>query len=150
MQLNEQDLARLSAKAEETDNAANPQQPGTEEQGTGAPQLETIELTLDAEMAMLMGMIVNVLKPALPSLEGIYTPPVIQALAGSTAAVCKKHGWLQNGIGGKYGEELALGMIVVPLGIATYKGVTADIAAQKAAKPAKPAKEEKPVQEAAQ
>lgn len=147
MQLNKDDLARLQAKADETDQAANPQQPGSEAQDSGEPELQTIELTLDAEMAMLMGAVVKMLKPAFPSLEGIYTPEVIQALSASSAAVCNKHGWLQNGIGGKYAEELAFGFIVLPLGMATYKGVTADIAARKAAKPAK---EEKPVQEAAQ
>lgn len=136
MQLNADDLSRLQAKAEQTDSAATPQQPGSEGQAADNAQLETLQLTLDAEMAMLMNAVVKMLTPAFPSLGSIYTPEVIQGLSATSAAVCNKHGWLQNGIGGKYAEELALGFMVLPIGMATYKGVTADISANKAKKPA--------------
>ncbi|MGP1718175.1 MAG: hypothetical protein ACTS9Y_13425 [Methylophilus sp.] len=145
--IDENELNRLATKAQQADAAATEQAAVTEQTGTGDQGIQTIELTLDAEMAMMLNMILNMLKPALPSLEQIYTPPVIQALSESTAAVCNKHGWLQNGLAGKFAEELALGAIVIPVGLATYKGVTADIAYNKAAqttqeKPVEPAKAE--------
>ncbi|WP_395137279.1 hypothetical protein [Schlegelella aquatica] len=89
---------------------------------------------LARELAGLITMAVATLGPAFPSLKGIYTPEVTEAAAQSVAAVCHKHGWLQAGLMGRWGEEIACLVIVGPLVYQTAQGVRADLAAR--AKPA--------------
>lgn len=61
----------------------------------------------------------------------------MQALSESIARVCNKHGWLVDGIGGKWGEEIALAAIALPVGFSTYKAVTQDLSVLKAKAQAK-------------
>lgn len=90
---------------------------------------------LAGEIAGLVTAAVGMLGPVFPSLKDIYTPEATQAAAGAVAAVCQKHGWMQNGMLGEHGEEIACLFIVGPLAFATYKGVQVDIAARKPAQP---------------
>jgi hypothetical protein len=87
---------------------------------------------LAAELKMFASGILNMVFPAFPSLRGIYTEPVIDGLCNSGAAVCDKRGWLQNGIGGEYAEEIAFVLMAIPLGLATNAAVRHDIAVLKA------------------
>lgn len=80
------------------------------------------------EIAALMGMAVAALSPMLPSLKAIYTPETIGAASGAIGALCDKHGWLDGGVFGKYGAEIACAAVVGPLAYATYHGVRADLA----------------------
>lgn len=91
--------------------------------------------TLQEEIAGLMGMVVAVLSPMLPSLKAIYTEATIGAASGAIGAVCEKHGWLEGGLMGKYGEEIACVAIVGPLAFTTYQGVRVDLAAMEKKKP---------------
>lgn len=110
-------------------------------------QAETVENTealnipngvnLAGEFSVYLTMIVGVVAPALPSVKAIYSEQVIGGLSEATAAVCIKHGWLQDGIGGKYAEEITLAALIIPLGLATHKAVQHDIAALKAKAEAK-------------
>lgn len=84
------------------------------------------------ELAGLLKVAVAALSPIYPSLKTIYTDETTAAASNAIALVCKKHGWLANGMMGNYGEEIACIAIVGPLALSTYQGVTADIAARKA------------------
>lgn len=111
-----------TSAAEETTNA------DTSQQTSNAP----VEMTLEGELEMYLTMLFNMLFPAFPSLKPLYTPEVIKGIAIQTSVVCRKHGWLVNGLGGQFAEELALLVMVVPLGVATYAAVKHDLAIMKA------------------
>lgn len=91
--------------------------------------------TKQEEIAALMGMAVAALSPFLPSLKAIYTPETIGAASGAIGALCDKHGWLGDGVFGKYGAEIACAAVVGPLAWATYHGVRADLAEHAKRKP---------------
>lgn len=91
---------------------------------------------LAQELAAAVTVAVAILGPIYPSLKEIYTEQATQSAAGAVAAVCNKHGWLQGGMMGKYGEEITCLLVVGPLAVATYKGIQADTAARERAKPA--------------
>lgn len=100
----------------------------------GAPG-ETVQEAppnLADELSAMIKIAVATLKPALPSLEEIYTPEATGAASAAIAGVCQKHGWLNGGLMGKWGEEIACLAIVGPLAFATYQGVNKDLAAAKA------------------
>lgn len=90
--------------------------------------------TLQNELAGLIGMVVTLAGPILPSLTAIYTPETTNAVAGAVSSLCNKYGWLQDGIANGYSEEIAAAMVLLPVGIATYQGVTHDLSAMKATK----------------
>lgn len=118
------DLAALQAAA--NDGAPGAPAPAAEP----APQGPD----LAREITGLVTAAVAALGPMFPSLKAIYTPEVTQAAAQSIAGVCDKHGWLQGGVMGKWGEEIACLAVVGPLAVATYQGVKADLAARAPAK----------------
>jgi hypothetical protein len=111
------DLAALQAQAGPV--------PGLEEGGEAPAAGEVPDLA--GEIAGIVNAAVGMLAPMFPSLPGIYTPESTQAAAGAVAAVCHKHGWMQNGLMGRYGEEIACVAIVGPLAFATYKGMQQDL-----------------------
>lgn len=88
-------------------------------------------VNLEAEIAALAKVAVAMLGPMFPSLREVYTPETIEAAASVTAPLCRKHGWLPNGIGGKYAEEIAAAAVLAPLAYATYRGITHDLAEAK-------------------
>jgi hypothetical protein len=92
---------------------------------------EPERLSLSAEIAGLVSVAVATLGPLFPSLKDTYTPEVTQAASEAIARVCEKHGWLQNGMMGKWGEEIACAAIVGPLAFQTYQGIRADLEARK-------------------
>jgi len=119
-----ENLDDLAAKAAIIDSdGQTASQPATGE------QLESLDRTaaLAKELKMLGNIVLNVLKPALPSLAEIYTEPVVDALCDSAARVLVKYNLFENGIGGRWAEEIALAAIALPLAFATYKGVKRDI-----------------------
>ena len=113
------DFAALQAAA-----GPGPEEVAAEEQQEqGRPELAT-------EIAGLVQAAVGMLAPMFPSLPGIYTPEATQAASVAVAGVCHKHGWMQSGVMGRWGEEIACVTIVGPLAVATYQGVKGDIAAR--------------------
>lgn len=129
------EVAELSAEAaaglaefdQLTGATEAPAAPGAvPEQEPAAPAVD-----LAGELAGLLLTVSAVLKPALPSLEKIYTEEKCASAGAALAAVCNKRGWLQGGVVGGYGEELAALAVVGPMAIATYAGVKADMAAHK-------------------
>lgn len=121
------DLAALQAAAASTETA-----PDTIDQGE-APRMD-----LAQEIAGLATVAVATLGPMFPSLKTIYTPQVIEAAAQAIAGVCNKHGWMQGGMMGEWGEEIACAAIVGPLAWQTHQGIKADMAAREKDKPTKP------------
>lgn len=121
------DLAALQAMAGPV--------PGQEE-GATAPEAAAGP-DLAGEIAGIVQAAVGMLAPMFPSLPGIYTPEATQAAAAATAAVCDKHGWMQGGLMGRWGEEIACAAIVGPLAFATYHGVKGDIAARQPVEPSR-------------
>lgn len=118
------DLAALQAAANEPAPGAPATVPEQAEQGPD----------LAREITGLVTAAVAALGPMFPSLKGIYTPEVTQAAAQAVAAVCEKHGWMQGGLMGKWGEEIACVAIVGPLAFTTWQGIKADLAARAPAK----------------
>lgn len=116
------DLAALSAAALAGEPVPVP----------GADPVPDTGQTLADELTGLVSVTVGILGPVFPSLRTIYTPEVTQAAAAAAAGVCVKHGWLQAGVMGKWGEEIAAGAILLPLAYQTAQGVRADLAARKA------------------
>lgn len=119
------DLAALQAAAAATDTP-----PATTDQA----EAEAPRPDLATEIAGMVTVAVATLGPMFPSLKDTYTPEVTQAAAQAIAAVCNKHGWMQGGLMGKWGEEIACAAIVGPLAFQTYQGIKADLAARAPAK----------------
>lgn len=117
------DLAALQAAA-----AGAPAAPGA------AIEPEQQGPDLAREIAGLVGVALATLGPVLPSLKATYTPEVTEAAAQAVAAVCRKHGWMEGGMLGKWGEEIACLAIVGPLAWQTAQGIRADLAARAPAK----------------
>lgn len=130
------DLAALQAAAAGTEAEA-----GLATTDTGEPP----RVDLATEIAGLASVAVATLGPMFPSIKSIYTPEVTQAAAQAIAAVCNKHGWMQGGMLGEWGEEIACLAIVGPLALQTVKGVKADIAAREKDQPAPPERIAAPV-----
>lgn len=119
------DLAALTAAAAAADPV--PGAPGA------TPELQGPDIA--KEVAGLVAMAVATLGPLFPSLRDTYTEPVTAAAAQAIAAVCDKHGWMQGGLMGQWGEEIACLAILGPLGFQTYQGIKADLAAREAKEP---------------
>lgn len=118
------DLNALKYSAQQSTQAMQELQAGQE------PEPEPQGPTLAEEVSGMLTLLVGMLGPIFPSLAAIYTEQVIQSVGVAVQPVCDKHGWLQGGIGGKYGEEIMALVVLAPLTYATYSGITADIAAR--------------------
>jgi hypothetical protein len=70
---------------------------------------------------------------AFPSLNTIYTEEARGKIAAVLGPLLAKYGINVHEVGGRYKEELAAGFVCVPIAIATYKGIKADIAAREPA-----------------
>lgn len=130
------DLAALQSAVAEQEAA-----PGAvvEQAQPAAPKIELAD-----ELRGLITVVVQTLGPMFPSLKEIYTEQATEAAATAIAGVCTKHGWLQGGMFGEYGEEIACVAVCGPLALATFNGVKGDLAKHKAKAAAK---ELKPVPE---
>ncbi len=92
------------------------------------PEPQAPEVDLASEIAGLVSMGVALLSPMFPSLKEIYTEQAVSAASTALAGVCSKRGWMQGGMVGGWGEELAAVAIVGPLVWATVQGVQGDLA----------------------
>lgn len=125
------DLEALAGEVLQVDG--NVKKPVPEDQGAEPGASITIKLEVSQneieELSGLIGMVAGLFVPLLPSLATIYTPDTCTTLAAATLPVMKKHGWSVPGVLSKWGEEIALAAIALPLSITTWKAVSADIAA---------------------
>lgn len=120
------DLQQLRGEAAMADQEAQPVVQQFDDKGQ--PIQEAPPVDIAGEIAGLVKIAVGILTPVLPSLGEIYTEQTIGACAGAIAGVCNKHGWMQGGVMGKWGEEIAAGAILLPIAYATYNGVKGDLA----------------------
>lgn len=127
-----QDAQQVPASAEQAADFAALRAAADEQAAALAP-VEPAGPDLAAEISDALGIVVGILGAPLPSLRAIYTDEVRAAVGASVAAVCNKHGWMQGGLMGQWGEEIACAAVVLPLGWATYNGVKADVERIKAA-----------------
>jgi len=72
-----------------------------------------------AELRAAFALAVGILTPAFPWLPTVYTDPQLDALAGATAGVCAKYGWNMGDLFGRWGPEIHLLVVVLPLGAQT-------------------------------
>lgn len=114
------DLAALQNRTFSVDEVAN-----------GAASTEIEKPGLAEEIATLLIMFASMAKPILPSLATVYTKETTAAAGEAIAALCAKYGWAENGLMGEWGEEVAAAVVLVPLAIATFNGVKADISENK-------------------
>lgn len=99
---------------------------------TGSTPVTESGADLAGEIAGLVLVFVAMAKPVLPCLERIYTPAATQTAAAAVAGLCRKYGWLQEGVAQGYGEELTAAVVLLPLAFATYKGAQEDLRLQNA------------------
>ena len=122
------DLDALSARVAEVDGLAGA---GAAVPAQGGAVLANHEVV---EMEGVLTLMVGFVSPMFPTLQRVYTPNNIKALATTAIPVMQKHGWSLSGAMSKWGAELALAAVAIPLGIQTYQAVNADMAAMKKAK----------------
>lgn len=68
-----------------------------------------------AETAAVIGLVVGMLTPMLPYLPAIYTDDKVRALAGAYVPVAQKYGWDSGGWFDRYGAEIMLAGVGLPL-----------------------------------
>ncbi len=128
------DLEALTAEAGAVDavNTPEPVEP--------QPDAEQVAQTGNeaAELGGLLTIAAGLFSPVFPSLRKIYTQEAIEQVAAAAVPVMLKRGWSTSALLGKYAEEIGLAAVVFPLSLATYQGITADIAAAQKDIPAKP------------
>jgi hypothetical protein len=115
-------LLNIQASEQTAQDIAAEQQKAENEQNEATSLQQELEGFIDFAVKML--------KPIFPSLDGIYTPEVINGLSVSGASLCAKHGWMSGGLMKEWGEEIGFLVIALPVGYATYNGVKGDIAAR--------------------
>ena len=98
----------------------------------GAEEPAAPGLGLAGELKALTLAFVAMASPIFPSLGRIYTEQTTEAATNAAAAVCIKHGWLQDGVMGEWGEEIAAAVVILPLAFATVQGVKGDLAEARA------------------
>lgn len=81
-------------------------------------------IDLAAEFDGLLEVMATTAAVQVPDLATIWTADKRREVAERAAAVCAKHGWLQNGIfGAGYAEEIALVLTLAPLAFATWRAI---------------------------
>lgn len=117
------DLKALEAEAVAVDAMNLPPAPDRQEpDATASAQNEV------AELSALVQIVSGLFAPMFPSLREIYAAPACDALAAAAVPVMAKRGWSVSGLLGQYAEEVALLAVAAPMALATYQGVSADMA----------------------
>ena len=118
------DLAALEAEAAAVDAEIAPAAQVEQPAEAAPPVADEV-----AELSALISIVSGLFAPVFPSLAKIYTPDTVQSLAQAAVPVMRKHGWSTSALLGRYAEELALLAVVAPVGMATWQGIKADVAA---------------------
>lgn len=124
-----EDLQALEAQAAAIDaEAAAPD--------VAAAEPEAVRVDLAAELAALLQTAAGILVPAFPCLATIYTEATCKRLGDAAAPVMDKYGWSVGGLFDRWGAEITLAAVALPVALATAQGVKADLAAKR--KPPEP------------
>lgn len=84
--------------------------------------------TSEAESLDLIKFAVVLFTPIFPSIGKVYSEPAQRRLAAVVAPVMEKYGWTVGGIFEKWGAEINLAVVAVPLAMETLKAVRHDTA----------------------
>lgn len=124
------ELEQLENLAEVIDAEATATEPGA------VPEQEAIRVDVAAEVAALLKVVAGILTPAFPCLAGIYTESTCRSLGEATAPVLDKYGLSVGALFDRWGAEITLAAVALPVGLATVQGIKADMAARRAQPPA--------------
>lgn len=120
------DLDALQTEAAAIDASAAANDPAA------APEPEAVRIDVAAEVAALLKAVAGILAPAFPSLATIYTDATCKQLGDAAAPVMDKYGLTVGGLFDRWGAEITLAATALPVALATWQGVKADIAARNA------------------
>lgn len=134
----------LAGEAAVVDASLNPAQP--EQTAQAAQQKAQVLVSEVQELTVILQMAASLFFPLFPSLQKIYTKETCSGLAGAIVPVMVKRGWSVSGVMAGWGEEVALAIVVIPLGMATVGAVKQDMAEAEAK--AKAEKEKAPIPQA--
>lgn len=120
------DLDRLEAEAAAIDaqaSAATDPEPEIE----AAPAVDVA-----AEVSALLLTVAGLLTPMFPSLGPIYTEATCRRLGEAAAPVMDKYGLSVGGLFERWGAEITLAATALPVALASWQGIKADLAARSA------------------
>lgn len=126
------DLDQLAAEAAAIDGQATAASEPPMSEAEAAPAAD-----VPAEVTTLLQAVAGMLSPAFPCLATIYTPDTCRRLGDAAAPVMDKYGLSVGGLFDRWGAEITLAATALPVALATWQGVKADIAAR-SKKPEKP------------
>lgn len=112
------DLAALTAAAAEADEPA----PGSVVD-VGPPAVD-----LAGEISGGLLMLSKIFAPMFPTTAALYTEATCQQIGAAVEPVCKKHGWLMDGIASGWGPEIVCAAVLWPTAFATVEAIKVDIA----------------------
>jgi len=137
--MDNQEIKQLEAQAVALDAEAAAI-PGVET----APQAGglAVQSQSEAESLDLVRFAVVLFAPLYPSIGKVYTDPTQRRLASVLSPVMEKYGWSVGVIFEKYGAEINLAVVAVPLTMETIKAMRHDTA-EREAQEAKASDEEK-------
>lgn len=132
------ELLREAASVDAEIGTASKEAGGPEE---GAPK-EKPPLSTQQNIAAILGAVVSIIGPLLPTVKQVYNEANIKAIAQETAPLIEKYGW-QNAVGfGRWEPEFRALSIVLAISGPTIQAARIDIERLKAmAKGAKPPEE---------
>lgn len=129
------ELDQLAAAAAAVDNMTEQGAPGADLPGASG---EVHQADQSDEVAALLLTVSGLLAPMFPSLAGIYTRETCASLGKAAAPVLAKYELSVGGLFDRWGAEIALLGVALPVGLATVQAISADLEAKKA-KPERPA-----------
>lgn len=134
------DLAGLAAEA---DNLSGTQAGSDFEPAAGdlPPAGEYVPRPAD-EIAAMLSTVALLLAPLYPSVAAIYTPETCKALGDAAAPVLEKYGVSVGGLFDRWGAEITLASVAVPVALQTMQAIRADL--KKPEKKSAPAAAEPP------
>lgn len=100
--------------------------------GDAAPPALVATVSEEKQLSGIFTTLATMGAPMFPSIGKIYTEHTINSIAQALAPVFRKRGWSVSGACGKYAEEIAAVAVILPVAMATYSGIRADIAAANA------------------
>lgn len=118
-----ENLDDLAAAAAAIEAEAAP--PAVQPEAEAAPAADVA-----GEVAALLKTAAAMLTPAFPCLAEIYTDATCRQLGEAAAPVMAKYGVSVGGLFDRWGAEITLGAVALPVALATYQGVKADLASR--------------------
>lgn len=123
------DLRRLQLAAAEPDADQASQEAAAADQA--AAEQDSHAQGNSQQVAFILALAVPILGQIFPSILEIYTDQAQAAVSGTVGPVLTKYGVDLSNMATDYGAEIACVMVCGPIALATYKGVSSDLAAKK-------------------